>query len=298
MVGGDDVKIKESIGSRIFDVINVLFLGILALVCLYPMLHVIFSAFSESNLLMKHEGLLLKPLGFTIKPFIMVFHHPLIIKSYLNTFIAVGGSLVVNMLLTLLAAYALSRKNVKVSAIFMKFVIVTMYFSGGMVPLFLAVKSYGLLNNYLALILPTAVNTFNLIILRTSFMAIPDSMEESAKVDGANDFQVLFCIMIPLAMSSIAVIILYYTVQHWNAWFNAMIFLNERKMYPLQLVLREILIQNDTQSMTMEASVDGESFAEAVKYAVIVVATLPILCLYPFLQKYFVKGVLVGAVKG
>lgn len=292
------MKIKESIGSRIFDVINVLFLGILALVCLYPMLHVIFSAFSESNLLMKHEGLLLKPLGFTIKPFIMVFHHPLIIKSYLNTFIAVGGSLVVNMLLTLLAAYALSRKNVKVSALFMKFVIVTMYFSGGMVPLFLAVKSYGLLNNYLALILPTAVNTFNLIILRTSFMAIPDSMEESAKVDGANDFQVLFCIMIPLAMSSIAVIILYYTVQHWNAWFNAMIFLNERKMYPLQLVLREILIQNDTQSMTMEASVDGESFAEAVKYAVIVVATLPILCLYPFLQKYFVKGVLVGAVKG
>lgn len=292
------MKIKQSIGSRIFDVINVLFLGLLAIVCLYPMLHVIFSAFSESNLLMKHEGLLLKPLGFTLKSFEMVFKHPLIVKSYLNTFIAVGGSLVVNMLLTLLAAYALSRKNVKISTLFMKFVIVTMYFSGGLVPLFLAVKSYGLLNNYLALILPTAVNTFNLIIMRTSFMAIPDSMEESAKIDGANDFQVLFRIMVPLAMSSIAVIILYYTVQHWNAWFNAMIFLNERKMYPLQLVLREILIQNDTQSMTMEASVDGESFAEAVKYAVIVVATLPILCLYPFLQKYFVKGVLVGAVKG
>lgn len=292
------MKIKQSIGSRIFDIVNVIFLGVVALVCLYPMLHVIFSAFSESNLLMKHEGILIKPLGFTLKSFEMVFKHPLIIKSYLNTFIAVGGSLVVNMLLTVFAAYALSRKNVKVSALFMKFVIVTMYFSGGLVPLFLAVKSYGLLNNYLALILPTAVNTFNLIIMRTSFMGIPDSMEESAKIDGANDFQVLFRIMIPLAMSSIAVIILYYTVQHWNAWFNAMIFLNERTMYPLQLVLREILIQNDTQSMTMEASVDGESFAEAVKYAVIVVATLPILCLYPFLQKYFVKGVLVGAVKG
>lgn len=291
------MKIKQSIGSRIFDIVNVIFLGVVALVCLYPMLHVIFSAFSESNLLMKHEGILIKPLGFTLKSFEMVFKHPLIIKSYLNTFIAVGGSLVVNMLLTVFAAYALSRKNVKVSAMFMKFVIVTMYFSGGLVPLFLAVKSYGLLNNYLALILPTAVNTFNLIIMRTSFMGIPDSMEESAKIDGANDFQVLFRIMIPLAMSSIAVIILYYTVQHWNAWFNAMIFLNERTMYPLQLVLREILIQNDTQSMTMEASVDGESFAEAVKYAVIVVATLPILCLYPFLQKYFVKGVLVGAVK-
>jgi len=292
------MKIKQSIGSRIFDIVNVIFLGLVALVCLYPMLHVIFSAFSESNLLMKHEGILIKPLGFTLKSFEMVFNHPLIVKSYLNTFIAVGGSLVVNMLLTVFAAYALSRKNVKVSALFMKFVIVTMYFSGGLVPLFLAVKSYGLLNSYLALILPTAVNTFNLIIMRTSFMGIPDSMEESAKIDGANDFQVLFRIMIPLAMSSIAVIILYYTVQHWNAWFNAMIFLNERTMYPLQLVLREILIQNDTQSMTMEASVDGESFAEAVKYAVIVVATLPILCLYPFLQKYFVKGVLVGAVKG
>lgn len=292
------MKIKESIGSKIFNVVNVIFLGLLALVCLYPMLHVVFSAFSESNLLMKHEGLLLKPLGFTTKSFGMVFRHPLILKSYLNTLIAVGGSLIVNMILTLFAAYALSRKNVKVSKLFMKFVIVTMYFSGGMVPLYLAVKNYGLLNNYLALILPTAVNTFNLIIMRTSFMGIPDSMEESAKIDGANDFRVLFSIMIPLAMSSIAVIILYYTVQHWNAWFNAMIFLQERTMYPLQLVLREILIQNDTQSMTMETTVDGESFAEAVKYAVIVVATLPILCLYPFLQKYFVKGVLVGAVKG
>lgn len=292
------MKIKQGIGSRIFDVVNVIILGLLAIVCLYPMLHVVFSAFSESNLLMKHEGLMLRPLGFTFKSFEMVFKHPLIVKSYFNTFIAVGGSIIVNMLLTLLGAYALSRKNVKVSSFFMKFVIVTMYFSGGLVPLFLAVKSYGLLNSYLALILPTAVNTFNLIIMRTSFMAIPDSMEESAKIDGANDFQVLFRIMIPLAMSSIAVIILYYTVQHWNAWFNAMVFLNDRKMYPLQLVLREILIQNDTQSMTMDVSVDGESFAEAVKYAVIVVATLPILCLYPFLQKYFVKGVLVGAVKG
>lgn len=293
------MKIKRSLASNLFDIFNVIFLGLIALVCLYPMLHVVFSSLSESNRLIQHEGLLLRPLGFTLKSFEMVFKHPLILKSYVNTFIAVGGSLAVNMLLTLMAAYALSRRNIKVTSLFMKFVIVTMYFSGGLVPLFLAVKSYGLLNNYLALIFPTAINTFNLIILRTSFMEIPYSMEESAKIDGANDFQVLFHVMIPLAMSSIAVIILYYTVQHWNSWFNAMIFLNDRKMFPLQLVLREILIQNDTQSMTMDvATIDGESYAEAVKYAVIVVATLPILCLYPFLQKYFVKGVLVGAVKG
>ncbi len=292
------MKREESFLGRVFNIFNVIFLALLAVVCLYPMVHVIFASVSRSGQLMQHEGLLLHPLGFTLESYKLVFRHPLILKSYLNTFIVVGGSLIVNMLLTLFAAYALSRKNIKISALFMKFVIVTMYFSGGLVPLYLTVKSYGLLNNYLALILPTAVNTFNLIIMRTSFLAIPDSMEESARLDGANDFRILFQIMVPLATSTIAVIVLYYTVQHWNSWFNAMIFISERSMHPLQVILREILIQNDTQSMTMDTALDGESFADAVKYAVIVVATLPVLCLYPFLQRFFTKGVLVGAVKG
>jgi putative aldouronate transport system permease protein len=152
----------------------------------------------------------------------------------------------------------------------------------------------------LALILPVAVNTFNLIIMRTAFQSIPPSLEESAKMDGAGHFTILFKIILPLSMSTVAVIILFYAVQNWNAWFNAMIFLRDRRLYPLQLVLREILVQNDTSGMAAQISNDqGDTrmVSETIKYAVIMVATVPILVLYPFLQKYFVKGVMVGAIK-
>jgi putative aldouronate transport system permease protein len=178
-------------------------------------------------------------------------------------------------------------------------IVVTMYFNGGLIPFYLTVKALHLDNSYLALIFPVAINTFNLIIMRTSFASIPDSLEESARIDGASHFNILFRIIIPLSKATIAVMILYYSVGHWNSWFNAMIFIRKRELFPLQLILREILIQNDTSNMSIGVdAMDRESVAESIKYAIIIVATLPILTIYPFLQKYFVKGVMIGAVKG
>jgi putative aldouronate transport system permease protein len=161
------------------------------------------------------------------------------------------------------------------------------------------VRGLSLDNTYWALIIPTAVNTFNLILMRTSFLGIPDEIEESAKLDGASHLTILFRIFLPLSMPVVAVMILYYGVGHWNAWFNAMLFIRDRDLYPLQLVLREILVQNDTNAMLVGTdSFDRGLAAETLKYAVIMVATLPVLALYPFLQKYFVKGMMIGALKG
>ena len=179
-------------------------------------------------------------------------------------------------------------------------IIITMYFNGGLIPNYLNIKQLGLYDSLFSLILPGAISTFNLIIMRTAFFAVPDSLEESARLDGANHFVILFRIILPLTMPTVAVLILYYAVGHWNSWFNAMIYLKTRDKFPLQLILREILIQNDTTAMTAGSGDTGDklAIAETIRYATIVVATVPILCVYPFLQKYFVKGVMVGAVKG
>lgn len=173
-------------------------------------------------------------------------------------------------------------------------IVFTMFFSGGLIPQFIVNKNLGFYNNLWAMVVPFAINTFNLIILRTFFLTVPDSMEESAKMDGANDFTILFKIMFPLALPSIAVVTLYYGVENWNTYMRGLIYLRDRSRYPLQLVLREILIQNASSGSDYDVS----EVAENMKYATIVIATVPILLVYPFLQKYFVKGVMIGAVKG
>ena len=172
-------------------------------------------------------------------------------------------------------------------------VVVTMFFSGGLIPTYLNVRSLGMDNSLTALIIPTALNTFNLILLRTAFYGVPDSLEESARLDGAGDLRILFTIMVPLILPSIMVVALYYMVDTWNAWFDAMIYLRNRKLFPLQLLLREILVE----SMVKEEG-DMETTTETIQYSVMVVSTVPILIVYPFMQKYFVKGATVGAVKG
>ena len=201
--------------------------------------------------------------------------------------------------LTVLAGYCLSRRDLMFRSPIMLIITFTMFFSGGLIPTYLNVQNLGLIDTRAAVILPTLINTFNLIIMRTAFEGIPESLSESAQLDGAGHFTILFKIMLPLVLPTIMVIVLYYAVERWNEWFNAMIYLQTSSKYPLALVLREILMQNDTSSMTQGTSFgDLDSVSETIKYAVIVVATLPILVLYPFLQKYFVKGVMVGAVKG
>ncbi len=225
--------------------------------------------------------------------------NPMILRGYRNTLVILILGLSLNMVMTSVGAYFMSRKNVYFNRIISLLIVFTMYFSGGLIPFYLTVKQLGMEDSLAALIIPSAINTFNLIILRTGFASIPSSLEESAKIDGAGHLTILFRIVIPLCRASMAVICLYYAVQHWNSWFNAMIFLADRNKFPLQLVLQEILIQNDTSSMTQMVSIGDSSFiGETVKYAVIVVSAVPMLCVYPFVQKFFTKGVMIGAVKG
>jgi putative aldouronate transport system permease protein len=290
---------RATLPERCFDIINALFLSLLIVVTIYPIVYVAFASISDAGQLMAFNGILWKPLGFSVDAYTSVFANPMILKGYGNTFFVVLVGLAFNILLTSLGAYALSRKSLGYRKQIMLFIVFTMFFSGGLIPFYLTVKGVGLANTLWALIIPQAVNTFNLILMKTAFEAIPDALEESAKIDGANDFVILFRIILPLSMPVIAVMLLYYGVSHWNSWFHALIFLQDRSMYPLQLILREILLQGEASTMAVGASdADVAMLSVTLKYATIIVATVPILLVYPFLQKYFVKGALIGAVKG
>lgn len=293
------MKSQLGSGDKAFDVIVTAALCALVILTVYPLLYVTFASFSDSSALIAHTGFLYKPLGFSLDAYKSVFANPGIIKGYGNTLFILVAGVSINLLLTAIAAYVMSRRNVMWNGMFTFLIIFTMFFNGGLIPLYLIVKGVGLMNTLWATIIPFSINTFNLIIMRTSFQAIPESLEESAKIDGANHLTILFRIVLPLSMPVVAVMILYYAVEKWNAWFYASIFLKDRNLFPLQLVLREILIANSTDSMTSGASTaDQFKIGETIKYATIMVATVPILCVYPFVQKYFVKGVMIGAVKG
>jgi putative aldouronate transport system permease protein len=302
----DGVLFREFLDKRnyyqlndlLFRFFNTLFMCFISVIMLYPFMHVIFASISDPNAMMRHRGLLLAPYGVQFDAYRLVLANPNITMGYLNTLFYVVFGTAINMILTILSAFVLSRKNVMFKPFLMIMAVVSMYFSGGLIPLYLQVNKLGLIDTRWAVLLPSAMSTYNMIIMRTSFQSLPDELEESAYIDGANDWVVLGRIVIPLSMSTIAVIVLFYSVGIWNGWFYAMIFLRHRHLYPLQLILREILIANDTSSMTIDVVGDKVPIAESVKYATIVVATLPVLCVYPFLQKYFVKGVFIGALKG
>lgn len=295
------MKIKKSTGKIVFDIFNYSFMGLLIIATLYPVWYVLVASFSNGSEFMKHTGILLKPTGFSIESYKLMLKNPMILVGYKNTFFILIFGLFGNLILTALMAYGLSRKDLYWGNIIFKIVVFTMYFSGGLIPFYITVsKLYHLENSIFSIILPVLINTYNMIILRTAFMNLPESLIEAATIDGASHWRILFRIVLPLTMPTMAVIALYYSVEHWNSWFNASLFLRDREKFPLQLVLREVLIVNDTSSMTLgsgDAS-DMMSIGETVKYAVIVAATFPILCLYPFIQKYFVNGIMIGAVKG
>jgi putative aldouronate transport system permease protein len=289
----------QSLTDRLLDVAIHVGLVILMIFAFYPLLYVAFASISDAGQLIAHKGLLFKPLGFSVEAYKSVFKNPGILIGYRNTLFILAMGVTLNLFMTAIGAYVLSRKNVMWNKAFIFIIVFTMFFNGGLIPLYLTVKNVGLIDSLWATIIPFAVSTFNLIIMRTAFMSVPDSLEESAKIDGANHFTILFKIIIPLSMPVIAVMILYYAVEKWNGWFYASIFLKDRQLFPLQLTLREILLANQTDSMAAGASA-GDQFqiGETIKYATIMVATIPILCVYPFVQKYFVKGVMIGALKG
>ncbi|MDF2926724.1 MAG: sugar transporter permease [Paenibacillaceae bacterium] len=299
-IGAEAGRIRRSKGESVFRAFNTLFMLAMVAATLYPFLYVAFSSVSESRQLMSHSGLLVGPKGFTWSAYSMVFKNPNIISGYVNTLLIVSIGTTVNLLMTSLGAYVLSRKGVPWTRPVMLMIIFTMFFSGGLIPSYLLVNNWlHLGNTLLAVIIPGMISTWNLIILRTSFASIPDGLIESARIDGAEDFTILFRVVLPLSLPVMAVMVLFYAVGHWNAWFGAMIYLRERSLFPLQLILREILIQNSTTYMSGNAATeDIEAVSESIKYATIIVSTLPILVVYPFLQKYFVKGVMVGSVKG
>ena len=222
-----------------------------------------------------------------------------IVNSYATTIARTLIGTTFNIVVTTLLAYPLSKKYYPPRKIMTALIVFTMWFSGGLIPSFLLNKSLGLLNNFWVYILPSMVNAFNLIIMRNFFMQIPDSLEESAKLDGANDLRVFFSIYLPLSTASIATITLFYAVYHWNMWFDSMLYMNKKEMWTMQYTLRQLIDSATvTDIATVGSAMDNIPPAETVRMATIVIATVPILCVYPFLQKYFVKGMLVGSVKG
>lgn len=291
--------VKRTVGDYIFDSVNVLILAALAVITAYPFIYVIFASLSSADELIAHSGLLLKPLNLSLEAYKAVLKNPIIYTGYMNTLFIVVVGTAYNIIMTSMGAFVLSRKDFFWRKPITIMIVFTMFFGGGLIPNFLLVKNLGLMDSLWALIIPGAIGTWNLIIMRTAFQGIPNSLVESAHIDGAHDFIILFKIILPLALPTIAVMVLYYGVGHWNAWFGAMIYLRDRELWPLQLALREILISNSTDEM-MSGTVaqDRAAIGETIKYATIMVATLPILVVYPFLQKYFVKGVMVGALKG
>ncbi len=289
-----------SFDDRIFDGIVYLSAVVILVVVLYPLLFVLSASFSSPDMVINGKVLLL-PKGITLEPYKKVFENASIWMGYKNTiFYTIAGTLI-NLVLTVAAAYPLSRRDLPMRKFLMLLLIFTMYFSGGMIPTYLLVRDLHMNNTIWAMLIPGAIATYNVIIARTYFEStIPSEIYESAMLDGCSNIKMLTKIVLPLSMPIIAVLALFYSVGHWNAYFNALIYLRDKGLYPLQLILRDILILNQTEDMGTNSVGMGEKvlMAESIKYSVIVVSSVPVLILYPLIQKYFVKGIMIGAIKG
>ena len=292
------MSLKRTTGEKIFAIFNYILLTCLVIVTLYPCLYVLFASFSNSTMFYGSSKLLLAPVGFSLESYKAVFDNSQIWTGYINTLFYTTVGTFLNVIFTVIAAYALSRKNLPGKDKIVMFMMFTMYFGGGMIPTFLTIRALGLLDTRAVMVIPGLISTYNFIIVLTYFKGLPESLEEAAIIDGANEWTVLFKILLPLSKPVVSVIALYYLVGHWNTYMNALLYINSPKKYPLQLVLSEILLQGHMQQNEGSQVDDLAANEETIKYAVMVVSTLPVLCAYPFIQKYFVKGVMIGAVKG
>ncbi|MCR2803575.1 carbohydrate ABC transporter permease [Paenibacillus soyae] len=292
---------RKTKGDILFDVLNYSSLTIGMLLILYPLYFVLIASFSDPNLI--YSGAVwLFPKGFTLDGYERIFADRQIWIGYGNSLLYAIVGTAISVTVTLMAAYPLARKDLAGRNAVMWFFVFTMFFSGGLIPTYLLVKDLNMINTIWALVVPGAGSVFNIIIVRTFFQStIPDEMREAAFIDGCSNTRFFLMMVLPLSKPIIAVMVLYHAVGFWNGFFDAMIYLNEESKYPLQLVLRNILVQNQVNSSMM---IDVESYAaklrvtELIKYGVIIIASLPLLILYPFLQRYFVKGVMIGSIKG
>jgi putative aldouronate transport system permease protein len=295
------MRIRESAGNRLFDAIVSALLFLALLIVLFPILYIVSASFSNPRAVIAGRVWLL-PVEPTLVAYQAVFRNSFIVGGYLNSLFYVVAGTSVSLLLTILGAFPLSRKEFYGRRVFMGIFVFTMLFLGGLIPTYLLVKSLGLNDTRLAMILPNAMGIWNVLITRTYFQSnIPDELYEAAGLDGCGDMRFLSTMLLPLSGPIIAVMTLYYAVGIWNSYFDALIYLKRSALYPLQIVLRNILIINQIDANTMrdvEELARRQGLAESLKYALIVVASAPLLIVYPFVQKYFIKGIMIGSLKG
>jgi len=295
-------RIRDSRADRAFYIVNRIIMILLFVLFAWPLWFVLIASFSDPNYVQAGQVLLL-PKGFHLGGYELILEYKDILRGYLNSIIYTGVGTAINIVMTICAAYPLSRSDFMPRRILTVIFVFTMYFSGGLIPLYLQVRNLGLYNSPLAMIIPSAVSIFNVLILRSFFMyGVPKSLEEAALLDGANTAQMLWHVVLPLVKPTLAVLVLYYAVGHWNDYFSALIFLKDNELMPLQTVLRDVLITGKidmaSSGMMMEDVIQKLKTAQTLKYSVIVVSTVPLMLVYPFIQRYFVKGVMLGAVKG
>ena len=295
---------NKSIGSRVFNFVNIVFFAFVIIACILPVWHVFCASFSDAGWVLNQPGIIWQIHDFSLTGYKLVFENANIWTGYLNTFFYVIANTALGMLLTVMGAYALSRKDFLWANPVMLGISFTMLFSGGIIPSYILVTQYlDMYDSRWALIIPTCMNAFNLILIRTALQNVPASLEESAMLDGAGRFTILFRIMLPLIKATLATVVLYFVIGNWNSWFNAMIYLRTRSKFPLQLVLREILITASDAATTGTVTSSTETgdtalYRQLTQYCTIIVSTVPIFIFYPFIQKYFESGVMIGAIKG
>lgn len=281
----------------IFTLMKCLFLITILLSIVLPLLHIVAVSLSSNIKIMNNEVFLL-PKGFTLQAYSYVLTDERVLLAYRNTVIYVIIGTLLSLSTTAAAAYALSKKRLFLHRVWMIGVIITMFFSGGMIPTYLTIRKLGIYNTMWVMILPSLISSWNLIVMRSFFIAFPEEIEESGKIDGLNDIGVFFYLVLPVSKASLSTIGLFYAVGIWNSYFTPFLYIETKELFPLQIILRSMLVSGTSMHATSEAGGDITMVPESLKYATVIVSILPIMMVYPFIQKYFVKGVMVGAVKG
>lgn len=289
---------RKNTSSQIFDIANYGFMLVLIFLTLYPLFYLFVVSISDGDAVSK--GMVhFWPVGVNFNTYELILSDPSIIKSYGNTLLYTSVGTLINMIMTILCAYPLSKQEMYGRSVFTVMIVITMFFSGGLIPGYLLVYNLGMMNTMWAVVVPGAISAWNMFIMRTSFQSIPKELFESATIDGANIWRILWKIVLSVSIPMIATISMFYAVGHWNSYFSALIYLNEKAKYPMQILLRNLVIEGDMSTQTQELSgAYAAVTATNIKYAVIIIAIAPILMVYPFIQKYFIKGVMIGSLKG
>ena len=291
----------RSRGDKLFDFFVYFTLVIVMFIILYPLYFVVIASLSDPMQVITGK-VLWKPISFNTESYRLVFKDSRVLTGYRNTILYTAAGTLLNVLMSIAAAYPMSRRNLKGKSIGLGMMLFTMFFSGGMIPTYITISDLGLLNTFWVMILPNAISVYNVMIMRTYFStSIPYELEEAAMIDGASPMKILVSVVLPLSKSILAVMVLFYAVSHWNSYFNALLYLSDDERFPLQLILRAILIQSQASEESFSGignTYNRMLLSETMKYALIIVSSVPVLILYPFLQKYFVKGVMIGSVKG